>query len=119
MAHYEFVIVKNKHGQVRPSDEFLATFHAARRLKVNDTVRFSSPHGQIKVEIVNGQGQLATPFKEPDQPIRDSSKTFTVEKEGQFSFHCLLKGKDDRAFVGWPKHGVESGVDNPVNPPRP
>jgi len=117
MAHFEFVIVKDNKGQVRPSPDFLAKLTAAGRLNIGDTVRFSSPEGQIKVEIVSGTTP-ATPFREPGTTITDPNRTYNVAQNGQFSFHCMLKGPGDPGFVGWPEHGDAAGADSPTKPPR-
>lgn len=117
MSHHRVTIEKNG-DQVRPSPPSFADL--TRGLNLGDTVSFSSPHGKIRIHIVDARtNQDATPFQEPNPIIIESSGAFTVKNKGLFCFRCSVKGPNDIDFIGWADTpaGHASGVEVPVPPP--
>jgi hypothetical protein len=118
MSHHAVTIEKNA-DQVRPSPASSADL--MQGLNLGDTVSFSSPHGKIRIHIVDAKtNQDATPFQEPNSTLIESNSAFTVKNRGLFTFRCSVKGPNDKDFVGWAETpaGRASGVDVPVPPPR-
>lgn len=117
MSHHLVIIEKNG-NQVGPSRASVDDLK--RGWNFGDTVSFSSPHGQIRVQIVDPEThQDATPFQESNSTIIQSNAVFTVKNKGRFMVRCWVKGPNDKDFVGWADtpDGRSSGAEVPVPPP--
>jgi hypothetical protein len=110
MAYHHEVTINRKDDHAIPSD--------CPAMIIGDTVRYSSPDGEVQLRFIAAPGQPtlpASPFGANE--IITGSALQSVTTEGVFEVRCFVKKPGESDFKGWDKmRSPKSGGVFPVKP---